>query len=714
MNLDIVNKEKTVMHALTSESRVRNALDLLLDNARKSLCYNVLGKLESLEYSYNSLLNYFAEGYNDPQRDDVHRSICESLHNLIDDWADELIFTGSTSQRAIINSSYSIDSIEMLLQEYNENRISRWIIFDEIFNIIWAIKPKKETPILLQNFISNTDLLSAHREALVGAVFMQLMQRFSPDYIDLLFNLTNSDQEKISSRALVCLIFSLFMYHDRVRDNARIQARLDAFLDDEQNANLAFSVLVLIEQSRISGSIESALEREIMPELIRIREKYAGRIPPIENNTLSSLANTNINDWDDMFNESPKLQSKLEKLNDWQLQGVDILFPTFSHLKNFRFFDRLSSWMMPFTVQAPEVSAVTNSSNVDSTLINIIDKTSTMCDSDKYSVIFSFGGIPFDRKDTLAETYKIELAVSDEMEQEEISGSAESPNVYRKLSIANHFIHDLYRLIHINPHKAEFPNIFDCIPSYHEIPLFDRLLLTDEHCETLADMFVKIELYSDAAQTFENILSKSTSTNALLMRKTAFCHLKAENYNRALELFLNADLAQEDHIWTKRKIAQCYHKLGKYTSELFYLEQADELVDNNYAIKFTIGECLLSLGRTEDALKHFFEIHYNAPDDVTVLRKIAMAEFNLGKLDEAERYFEKIDPQDYEAEDYMLSGHLNLCKDKRGNAIDAYRKSLRRSTEEIFIEGMKQSEEVLGKIVGLRTIAIVIDTIIRK
>lgn len=688
MQISEIRQKRRTLHAQISAGQLISSIAMLNDAARETSCHSISERLEDISFAYNTMLDYYTGGADDPQRNIVHHSITEKLHELVDDWSDEATDQhGSESLKSSIAMAYNPEDWENSTEYYRDLQaqyaLARTVdanasvpikltsVIEDLFNTVWAMKPSREACEMIYNFVNDKELPAHDRELIVGAMVLGIAHRFIPGYVEIFLKLCDNETPRIAARAMVGIFIALIVHTSRWENYPALKAHLEALAEQPGMRSQLFETFVVIERSRVVKSIEEKVKNEITPELLKARNKLGDKLGL---DALQKNESTRETDWDELFRNSPKLKHSFEQLSRWQTEGADIFLPTFRHLKDFNFFSHLCNWLLPFYKSQPLlVEAIKNEPDLlRKHLAEKIETSFSMCDSDKYSILLSFSYVPAANKEALCSMYDAELRQSEDVFSEGVALDKSKTVV----ALANQFVQDLYRLFNLHPRRREFPDIFAEVPDFHNTEIFKSLFADIDYNEILGEFYARHELYVDASQMYDNQLIASKETDVVLIRKAAYCRMKSDNIDGALELFLQADIAEDNNIWTKRKIAQCYRKLRKFKTALAYLQQAEALAPENMQIKYSLGNCLLETGNTAEALKYYFEVEYNQPANGSIVRPIAWCSFVEKKLEQADNYVAKIAREGFTSHDFMLLGHIRLCQGRRKEAIAAYRSSL--------------------------------------
>lgn len=688
MQISEIRQKSRTLHSQIVQEQLISSISMLSDAARETLCPTIAERLEDITFAYNTMLDYFVGGADDPQRNIVHHSITEKLHELVDDWVDEATTRqGSVSLRSSIANAYKSEDLFELVAQYRELQaqfaLARTVdanaavpikltsIIEEIFGIVWAIKPNADACSLIYNFLIDKELPSYDRELIIGAMVLAVAHRFIPGFAEIFLKLVDNETLRIAARATVGLFVALIVHTSRWTNFPALEAHLEALVDQPHLRSQLFETFVVIERSRVVKSIEEKVKYEITPEILKARNALGDKFNLDKLQGAESSLEMDLNE---LFRSSPKLKDSFEQLSRWQMEGADIFLPTFRHLKDFNFFTHLCNWLLPFYKSQPIlVEAIKNEPDLLRNQLSAkIENSFSMCDSDKYSILLSFSYVPAGNKDNLCAMYDAELNQSEDNFSEGLALNKSKTVV----ALANQFVQDLYRLFNLHPRRREFPDIFTEVPDFHNSKIFMSMFDGAEYDEMLGQFYVRHELFADAMQMFDKQLDDAEEVDLDMMRKAAFCRMKAGYYESALDLFLAVDISDENNVWTKRKIAQCYRNLKNYNQARKYLLQAEQLAPQNMHVKYALANCLMEAGSVAEALKYYFEIEYNQPANADILRPIAWCSFGDKKVEQADNYLAKVARDGFTSRDFLLLGHIRLCQGRRKEAIAAYRSSL--------------------------------------
>ncbi len=704
MKITEIRKHAKELHRLVALGQIITAIEMLRDVAREGQCGVVIEGLEDVAFKYKKMLDYYVGGADDPQRKQIYRALVDQLHDLIDRWVDVADSKQSWPTLALQTQRLVVQTEQRRINEgidegflFHERRY-RQLVRDftdglfagkegeyyqqseaaayEMFAFAWTSPYYEEFLPVLSAFITDSSLPIVHREMLIGGVLLAFSSRYHEPYVRMLMGFCLSDEVKIRARAMVALLLVLMTYTDRC---GSLLAEVDTLLSNGDLRKIFFETLLVMERTRALDTIEKKVTEEIMPELAKAKHDF-DKVSPDDAS------------FEEYLFDRPKLISGLDKIAEWKSDGVDILISSIRYMKGHPFFSQVHRWFLPFHVNQPLLRVCFDSSSMQGLekLCQKFADTHGLCDSDKYSTLFSIYDL---RKQDAIARFNLNLEAIDEALFDE---EKDHQPVRECLMITGQFVQDVYRFYFLHPRRNDFINVFDGLADFHRTAVFQRLFSDPAYEEQLGEILAKYELYTDAALIFEKQL-EADSTNTDAAQKAAYCHFRTNNTQRALDLFLQVDLTT-DNRWVKRKIAQCYVRLEKPKMAIFYLEQLKNADPTNTTFTTALADCLFDTGDFDRALNYYFEVEYAEPDNEEMLHKIVQCAFFCTRIDVASRHIERLDVTTLSPRELMIAGHIRLCQGRRKEAVELYRNCLQKGKGSInFIEQMRTDEPYLAK-----------------
>jgi tetratricopeptide (TPR) repeat protein len=378
-------------------------------------------------------------------------------------------------------------------------------------------------------------------------------------------------------------------------------------------------------------------------------------------------------DWKDLIEEVPGLFERIEKFTRMQMEGGDVFLSTFSQLKRFDFFTRMSNWFVPFYADHPDLRNEENDEEkIFSRLLEGLGRAFYLCNSDKYSFALNFNAVPQQQRSMIMTYFEAELEQMKEMASEEeiLSPSAASNAIFIQ------YIQDLYRFFKLYPFHNEFNDIFQNKIRFTELYFYKTFFERANFTARLAMFYFDRGHYPEAIEMNKYLIQKE-GPKAEYYEKIGYSFQKLGKLEEAIEFYKTAELFDADRLWILKKLGLCSMKLKDYSTALTYFEGCAQIQPEDLTIRAQIAHCYLNQKNFEEALNNYSKVLYFQPDNLKVLRPIAYCQFVLGKLEAAEESYTKIlsGSEPHGPFDLMNAGHVLLCLNKRKEALSLYKKS---------------------------------------
>ncbi len=698
---ELKSKHQAICNRL-AKKRIKDSLDLIEELVKEAQDGDLIDAHYNLEFTYKNMLRYTVEGISDPERQKIYNHLIKDVYQLADKGYEQLLMKYSSDLVYEIKREHTNTKLSSILDQLStiwasielkkmvdsdaENNAELQNLCLQLFNYLWSTPLKSSDDLkLLQQFF-DTKAYPWHIKALtISALNLALMNSFSAEYIRLLLDLMEHEDDQISARALTSLLVSFSKYDARLPLHPDLYARFTLFMEKKGAETLVQSIIIQLIRTKETQRISQKLHDEILPEVVKMQPKLKDKLD-LENMLNESMMEDKNPEWEEIFKDSPNLISKMEELTQWQMEGADVFLSTFKHLKHFSFFNSISNWLLPFYASHPEIKkALANETEAfkNTTLLDNLAESRFLCNSDKYSLILSIPHMPSMQKDLMGQMFSAEMEQMAEIAKDEEALKANQG----KLVASNQYIQDLYRLIKVHPQRHQFDDIFSQKMDFHNKWFYKQVLSDNSSLRELAEYYFKKDYFDDALEIF-SIISEKDSNATDIIQKIAFCYQKLKQHDLALKMYLKADLIGAESVWNKKKIALCYRHLRNPEKALQYYKEAEVIAPDNLSNQASIGHCYLELEQFEEALKYYFKVEYLDPGNSKVGRPIAWCSFVLGKFDQAEKYYHKLLVAESNKHDLINLGHTLWCKKLRKEALASYQKSIRQPNHsfEEFLE----------------------------
>lgn len=643
---------------------------------------------EELETTYKNLLGYTINNIVDPERDKIYNQIQIKTMELADTIRDAFFSKNSDN---IVYQLKRFNSDQFFIPNASQYETSEH--FSKTFKRLW-LSDKYETELqqALKELYASQKISSTEKAAWISASTLSLLRTFDEAKFNFLLDLLDNCDKRVRQRALVGLIFCAQTHHNRISIYHKLESRFDYTFQNESLAENLQKTIILILLSNETEKISKKM-KEAIPDIIKQNQTQRQQLTQKDLEELldedGGMDATNPK-WKSLL-ENSALSEKAREISEFQLEGGDIFMGTFSQMKKHPFFNNIENWFLPFFNhdiyrQFSSQEVINNNSG----LIQIVEQSQFLCDSDKYSMLNSIADIPAQYKEMLTNTLKIEREHIKESVDTTTNASQEA------IALSKNYIQDLFRFYNLYGYKGDFSNPFLQLKELHA----NRILQSNPQSESIlravCDYYIKKEHYQLANHLLKTLMEKNPS-DAELMQKAAYCHQQQKEYTEALQLYEKAETLLPDTTWNAERIAFCQKRLGNYEASLEAYRQCERMQPDNLNIQSNIGHCLIHLGRHEEALKVFYKIDYLSPDNPKSAKAIGWCSFVCQKLETAEKYYKKSLPEKRNANDWMNIGHILFCQNKKEEAIPYYKKAFEKleHNPQKFIELFLEDTETL-------------------
>lgn len=689
-NSTIERSKKTISDCI-GHRRIKDAIDELRKLARAAADSNSIDRIDSVEQSYRYMLQYAADGIADPERDKIYEDIIIKIKEITDAVINEIVARTSTklyysTLRAermhpeplgtLVERYKTADND---LQTYNglpepdrdtdkliSLREAEERVASAIFKKIWVTYPVLQPDVdIIREILADNSLPVTMRQMVMAAVMMNLLEHYNEKLLLALLDAYQTGEKDLSVKSLCCALIIMYKYRCMISHSKELQLRLSALSDDSQACSDVMMIFLQFIRARTTERITKKVQTELVPELMKLKPELRDKLHGLDadDDPESLAANP---DWQEILDKSG-ITEKMMELNKMQMEGSDVFLSSFSRLKSFPFFNDISNWFVPFSMDNSVVTHVIK--DTKGKLMEMVDKSGVFCDSDKYSFVLSLAGLPADRRVVMLGQFDEQSGAMEEMAKSELPAPAKV-----RENTVNKFVQNLYRFFNLFPRRSEFYNPFASTLNLIEVPFVGEILSDATNLKVIAEFYFHQELYADAVSLFSKICGLS-SGSADLYQKMGFCYEKMKDYVKAAENYEKVDIIKPDDIWTLKHLALCRRTAGNLRGTLECYKRIEELQPENVAVANSIGNCLLALGQANDALKYYFKVDYLAGSSVKTLRPIAWCSFLDGNYAQSLEYYDKIIGLEPDYSDYVNRSHALLASGNVKDAVAGYAKA---------------------------------------
>ena len=682
---------------LLDVGRLKEALIQLQAIAPQASAWELQNRIESSLTAYGYLLQYAAQGMEDPNRRDFFRQTLRTAYELTDavnitlmaQKTSAVYFDRIRTFKLHIPKSYA--ELQLQLEAFTEdmgtapllfhekkrleaetNRINQaheqaiTELFDKTWTTpLWNESEAKEAASLFQSIlISNNDLA-----VMTSAVTLALLRVFDARKIHFLLEAYQHENLQVNQRAIVGLVIALQKYTKRIRLYPEINSRISLLKENEGFCQNLFTIQMQLLITRETTKIDKKMREEIIPEMMRNAKQLNN--PKFRFEDVEEPEDLNP-EWEEWMDKSG-MNEKIREMGEWQMAGADVYMSSFAQLKSYPFFNHMPHWFYPFDLQQPILAPLQKDfEHGEFTPLKLIAHSDYFCNSDKYSFCMAMLDMP----ESIRKTSILQMEEQARMHEEQrdkfealIHKKAEASGVSRQ------YIQDLYRFFKLWKHHNEEEDIFQWKFNLWENPLLTDTLLQGNHTQELADYLLQKGYLEEAFDLYQHLIDTHPQ-QADIYQKAGYICQKQKKYEKAIRLYEQADLLAADNLWTNKHLAQCHKLNGNIGKALEYYRKVETVQPENLNITLQIGQCLTRLENYVEALSYFYKVEYLEKHPDNARRAIAWCSFLTGKNDEALKYYDLLTKQPHaKAEDWINFGHVYLVSGNIQEAQMHYRKA---------------------------------------
>ena len=695
MTYSELQKEHSDILDAVLTNRLKDAFQILSKLLIHISSSDIHSRYQSLTDTYRSMLKYSFELAPDPERNSIHRQLKQSVLEVADDirdfWIDnmnlferksnyekthhfELFYAGDIKQITMMFSGK--DDSEVPDEDPGSEQTLREMLSGQLFYFFWLKnKLTVDDRKLFDEIIGYSEIDTSVKLLLVSAVTLSQLRHFDSEKFIILFNLSKDDDQEIRQRSMIGMFLVLLTFNKRLNLYPNLLERLKSIADDRLFQERMLAILIQYIRASETEKITRKIQEEIVPEVLKIRSELEDKLKLDELLSQENFEDKNP-EWEDFFKDAPDVYQKLEQFSKMQIEGSDVFMGAFAMLKHFSFFKELSNWFVPFRADNHTVKKTFENFDTEidkNTFIEGLEKSTVLCNSDKYSFILNVQHMPAEQRKMMLELFNMELKAMNEMMEDEFKLDQET-----KTKIINtQYLQDLYRFFKLHPFRKEYESVFDL-----EIDLLNSDVLSIVYEEAkllrnLAEFYFARDRYMDAQQLFEWLNKKEKSFE--LLEKMGFCFQKNGDFQNAIDLYKKAELFDKNKLWLQKKLGYCYRKTGNFRKAIEYYQMVIKSEPKDMANLAYLGQLFMDVENFEEALKYYYKVEYDNPENPRVYRPIGWCSFVLGKYETAIKYFEKVLKGKPVKNDYLNIGHCFWVTGQIQQALNSYRETIRLS-----------------------------------
>jgi tetratricopeptide (TPR) repeat protein len=712
MEYKLLQEKYTKCCQLVTNNRLHEAFAVLHEMLAFSPNGELNDELEDDKTTYTNILRYSFGEVEDPEKTTVYLRLLRSVIELADNIREHVIVSKQlrqyTSQKKEYTNQLSylsdetsdlIDSLKQLandeLVQHDNNKAFLYKTdLKRLFTILWLTDKYREAgKESISDLIRSNDLHWWDKSLMVSAITLSLQRYFEEAKLSLLIEAYKKAEDQVWQRALVGVLITLYQYKDRIHLYPKLKSELEELHEGFSIEKHVETAIIQFIKARDTEKIAQKFQNEILPEMSKIQKRIYDKMD-IKDIIPDALQEDKNPDWENVFQDSPGLMDKLEEMSMLQMEGSDVFMSTFAMLKQFPFFNEIENWFRPFHKEDPEIDTLLGHDDEASditALTESIEKSSIMCNSDKYSFCLNLKHVPQRERKMMVEMFSMEAKAMEEIADDD--KLLRKPNFERV--VFSQYIQDLYRFNKLYFFRDQFYDVFGTEADFHSASFFNWLIKDVATIRNIGEFYFEKGYYEDAIEVFKQI--DTLPENIELWQKIAFSYQKLGDFDNALQYYLRSDLTDIKKPWNTKKIALCYNRLGNYQKAIEYYQEAEKMEPENIQIQANLAHNYFDMKDYENALKIYFKVEYLAPDNLKILRPIAWCSFMLNKPGNAKKYYEKIADADRTKYDLLNLGHAEWCMGNKQKAIDYYKLSVTKANMDLawFADELNADSEML-------------------
>lgn len=687
-------------------------------------------EMDALLSEYHTMKWYWQQGYDDPQLESNYQRLLQRAYRL---YASTSLWRRiasspfvSTSYSSIIMNprEWSVANIRQELESFvsdmalvelepankqNQHRIELYGKHFEqmrsLFDFLWTSGQWTDSVAsAFQQLLLSPTIDADDQQLIVSAVMLSLINVFDMAKFRVLITVyRDATDERVRQRALVGWVLGRNYTLSGVFPE-ELELVNSLLADPKVIQELTELQIQMIYCINAEGDHQK-IQSEIMPELMNGNHFRVTRdgIEEVEEDQLENILHPEREE-----ERMERVEESMRKMIDMQKQGSDIYFGGFAQMKRFPFFQQIVNWLIPFSMNHPQVGESLQEMRNNRFLLKMLS-IGPFCDSDKYSFVFAYHQVLERIPQNIREMMQNGEASFAEVPEEELYSATYLRRIY---------LQDIYRFFRLFPHAAQFDHPF--LPRekglghllFFASPLFKATPLAKNWNKVLSIM-LRLQYFDEACEAIAKISEEERDYDSYMMEahalKKRIQHTDGTRHDNLLirQAYMNALDANPQSIPALQGLARMSFTLKLYDKAL---KEYDLLIKSNpekksYVLNKMI--CLTNLGQYEETLDTLFRLSLEDDDDVNVKRVLAWALTGVGKYEQAlAQYAQLTDVETPVTEDFLSQGYCLWFAHRKSDAVESFRRYLKETgesaahiieNEKALIEkkGIKISEQLL-------------------
>lgn len=703
---------------LLDAGRLKEALTQLQGISAPTNQWELRNRIESTLTAYGYMLQYAAQGMDDPNRKTFYRQTLRTAYELTDITNITLLSqkTNGTYFDRIrtlsIHPAKAYAELQMQLETFTEDVSTAPLLYhdekrlqtemesihsihettlNELFDKTWATPFWTEAEASEANDILKSVLVQPNDLAvMVSAVTLSLLRIFDARKFKFLSEAYKHENLQVNQRAIVGMVIALSKHEKRIGLYPELVSLLSLLCENEDFQKNLHTIQMQLLISRETTKIDKKMREEIIPEMMKNAKQLND--PKFRFDESEDPEDRNP-EWEEWMDKSG-MTDKIKEMGEWQMAGADVYMSSFSQLKHYPFFHQISHWFYPFDLNLPILAPLKK--DFDSSVfspLKLIAHSDFFCNSDKYSFSLAILSMPKAMKDMSMQQME-EQARMNEEHRDKLEQLMQKKKEAKGTS--RQYIQDLYRFFKLWKRHQEEEDIFHWSFNLWENPWLKDVFSTEDIFKELADYLFQKEYLEEAYTLFQKLMTFG-SKRTEVYQKAGYILQKQKRYADAIQHYLQADILSPDNVWTNKHLAQCYKLLGDMPKALEYYKKVEATQPDNLNIALQIGQCLARMEQYVDALAYFYKVEYLEKNPDNARRAIAWCSFVSGKYKEALKYYQLLlEKPSSKAHDWMNAGHVYFVMHEIPLAIEHYQQAQSfEKSHTVFLEKFNKDKNAL-------------------
>lgn len=703
---------------LLDAGRLKEALTQLQGISAPTNQWELRNRIESTLTAYGYMLQYAAQGMDDPNRKTFYRQTLRTAYELTDITNITLLSqkTNGTYFDRIrtlsIHPAKAYAELQMQLETFTEDVSTAPLLYhdekrlqtemesihsihettlNELFDKTWATPFWTEAEVSEANDILQSVLVQPNDLAvMVSAVTLSLLRIFDVRKFKFLSEAYKHENLQVNQRAIVGMVIALSKHEKRIGLYPELVSLLSLLCENEDFQKNLHTIQMQLLISRETTKIDKKMREEIIPEMMKNAKQLNDPKFRFDESEDSEDRNP---EWEEWMDKSG-MTDKIKEMGEWQMAGADVYMSSFSQLKHYPFFHQISHWFYPFDLNLPILAPLKK--DFDSSVfspLKLIAHSDFFCNSDKYSFSLAILSMPKAMKDMSMKQME-EQARMNEEHRDKLEQLMQKKKEAKGTS--RQYIQDLYRFFKLWRRHQEEEDIFHWSFNLWENPWLKDVFSTEDIFKELADYLFQKEYLEEAYTLFQKLMTFG-SKRTEVYQKAGYILQKQKRYADAIQHYQQADILSPDNVWTNKHLAQCYKLLGDMPKALEYYKKVEATQPDNLNIALQIGQCLARMEQYVDALAYFYKVEYLEKNPDNARRAIAWCSFVSGKYKEALKYYQLLlEKPSSKAHDWMNAGHVYFVMHEIPLAIEHYQQAQSfEKSHTVFLEKFNKDKNAL-------------------